>query len=151
MGGNDACRDHHGSSPALVGSFLATQEFVGVVSKLLAGTLFSFPIHPMSSSSLFIKIGTVSAIGFIIQGVALWCAFQAITPIQTGIFFTLSAIATGSHSIGFRPIYLEASPKHAEAISGFGNSIASCASVATPVIIGSFVYHRQSNIQGHHG
>ena len=70
MGGNDACRDHHGSSPALVGSFLATQEFVGVVSKLLAGTLFSFPIHPMSSSSLFIKIGTVSAIGFIIQGVA---------------------------------------------------------------------------------
>ena len=87
MGGNDACRDHHGSSPALVGSFLATQEFVGVVSKLLAGTLFSFPIHTMSSSSLSIKMGTVSAIGFTIQGVALWCAFQAVTPIQTGIFF----------------------------------------------------------------
>lgn len=143
--------NHHGASPALVGSILATQEFVGVVSKLLVGTLFSFSIHTMSSSSLFIKRGTISAIGFIIQGVALWCAFQAVTPIQTGMFFILSAIATGSHSIGFRPIYLEASPKHAGAISGFGNSIASCASVAAPIIIGSSVYHQQSNIQGHHG
>jgi hypothetical protein len=55
------------------------------------------------------------------------------------MFFVISAIAAGSHSVGFRPIYFQASPEHRRAISGFGNSIASCALVLGPVIIGSCI------------
>jgi len=89
----------------------------------------------------------ISAVGFVLQGVALWCAFQAATPSQAGVFFVLSAIAAGSHSVGFRPVYLEASPEHAGAISGFGNTIASCASVLGPVIIGSSIYNQKNGEQ----
>mmetsp|Transcript_234 Transcript_234/g.578 ORF Transcript_234/g.578 Transcript_234/m.578 type:complete len:452 (-) Transcript_234:303-1658(-) len=130
----------HKASPAVVSSILAGQEAIGVASKLLIGTLFSFPSSTMSLSSLFVKRGTISALGFVVQGVALWCAFQAATPNQAGFFFIVSSIAAGFHSVGFRPVYLEASPNHAGAISGFGNSIASCASVLGPMMIGSSIY-----------
>jgi len=129
----------HEASPALVSGILAGQEATSVASKLLVGTLFSFSSKTMSSSSMFMKRGTISAVGFVVQGVALWYAFQAVTPSHAGMFFVISAIAAGSHSVGFRPVYLEASPEHSGAISGFGNSIASCASVLGPVIIGSCI------------
>eukprot|EP00536_Pseudo-nitzschia_multiseries_P016467 jgi/Psemu1/292549/fgenesh1_pg.1121_\ len=130
----------HEASPALVSSILAGQEAIGVVSKLLIGTLVTVPTTTMSSSSLFLKRGTISSVGFVVQGAALWCAFRAVTPHRAGAFFVLSSMAAGFHSVGFRPVYLEASPDHAGAISGFGNSIASCASVLGPILIGSSIY-----------
>jgi len=129
----------HEASPALVSGILAGQEATSVVSKLLVGTLFSFSSNTMSSTSLFVKRGAISALGFLLQGVALWSAFQANTACKSGFFFIISAIAAGSHSVGFRPIYLEVAPHHAGAISGFGNSVASCASVLGPLVIGSCI------------
>ncbi|VEU39078.1 unnamed protein product [Pseudo-nitzschia multistriata] len=132
--------NRHKASPAVVSSILAGQEAVGVASKLLIGTMVSFQSNTMTSSSLFVKRGTISAFGFVLQGIALWYAFQAANPYQAGFFFIVSSIAAGTHSVGFRPVYLEASPPHAGSISGFGNSIASCASVLGPMVIGSSVY-----------
>jgi len=60
----------------------------------------------------------------------------------------LSAVAAGSHSIGYRPIYVEASPDHAGAISGVGNTIASLASVLGPITIGSSVQQQQHDGDG---
>eukprot|EP00537_Pseudo-nitzschia_pungens_P002512 CAMPEP_0172379582 /NCGR_PEP_ID=MMETSP1060-20121228/70002_1 /TAXON_ID=37318 /ORGANISM="Pseudo-nitzschia pungens, Strain cf. cingulata" /LENGTH=499 /DNA_ID=CAMNT_0013107325 /DNA_START=1771 /DNA_END=3270 /DNA_ORIENTATION=+ len=130
----------HNASPALVSTILAGQEAIGVLSKLFVGTVVTVQGSTMSSASLFRKRGTISCAGFVVQGAALWCAFRAKTPQGAGACLVVSAIAAGCHSVGFRPVYLEASPDHSGAISGFGNSIASCASVLGPVLIGSSVY-----------
>jgi hypothetical protein len=131
----------HGASPTLVGAILGTQEAVGVLSKLLIGMVFT------ASSPTFFKRGGASAIGFVIQGLALWACFMAPTPLQAGTCMVMSALAAGSHSIGFRPIYFEASPDHAGSVSGFGNTIASFASVLGPVVVG-FSMQQQQQQQG---
>eukprot|EP00797_Seminavis_robusta_P030340 Sro631_g178400.2 (263) ;mRNA; r:5617-6405 len=118
----------HQASPALVGGILGLQEGVGVLSKVLVGIL----LGGTSASR-----GMASAIGFGIQGFGLWMAFGAAMATEAGAFLLMSAIAVGSHSIGFRPIYVEG--YHAGAVSGFGNSIASFASVLGPLTIGTAV------------
>lgn len=118
----------HHASPTVVGTILGLQEGVGVISKVLVGILLG------SSTNLR---GVASAVGFAIQGIGLWLAFGAVTAETAGLFLLLSAVAVGSHSIGFRPIYVEGA--HAGAVSGFGNTIASFASVMGPLTIGTAV------------
>lgn len=123
----------HSSSQALVGTILGTQEAVGVISKILVGSF-----APSSAPSLSYR-GLASGIGFFVQAICLWAAFQASSEYKAGTYLVLSAIAVGSHSIGFRPIYLEASPENAGSLSGMGNTIASLASALGPLAIGSFI------------
>jgi hypothetical protein len=79
----------------------------------------------------------ISAIAFAVQGTALLAAFSAPTPMMAATMLILSAMAVGAHSIGFRPMYFEACPDHAGAISGMGNTVASLASAIGPVLVGS--------------
>jgi ACS family hexuronate transporter-like MFS transporter len=124
--------EKHGASPSMIGLILGTQEAVGVVSRLLVGMAFS-----SGASSSFARRGVTSALAFLVQGVALLAAFRASTPTMTAIMFVVSAIAVGAHSVGFRPIYFEASPEHAGSVSGLGNTVASLASAVGPVVVGS--------------
>lgn len=124
--------EKHGASPTMVGAILASQEAVGVASRLFVGTSFS-----NDATSSFSKRGWTSAIAFGAQGLAQFAAFRAPTPTLAAAMFVVSAIAVGAHSVGFRPIYFEASPDHAGSVSGLGNTVASLASAIGPVLIGS--------------
>jgi MFS family permease len=124
--------ERHGASPNVIGAILGTQEAIGVVSRLLVGILLT-----SGSASSLAQRGMTSAIAFAVQGIALLAAFSAPTPTMAAIMFVLSAIAVGAHSVGFRPMYFEASPEHAGAISGMGNTVASLASAIGPVLVGS--------------
>ena len=122
--------ERHDASPTTVGAILATQEAIGVMSRLLIGMN-----GPATAS--FTQRGWTSVLAFAIQGFALLAAFRASTAMGASIMFNISAVAVGAHSVGFRPIYFEASPEHAGSISGFGNTVASLASFVGPVAIGS--------------
>jgi len=131
--------EKHGASLTTVGAILATQEAIGVISRLLIGML-----GPATAS--FSQRGWTSVVAFAIQGLALLAAFRAPSALYASIMFNISAVAVGAHSVGFRPIYFEASPEHAGSVSGFGNTIASLASFVGPVLIGSI--HRGWNCVG---
>ncbi|KAL7578237.1 hypothetical protein ACA910_012658 [Epithemia clementina (nom. ined.)] len=121
----------HGASLEMIGLILGCQEAVGVVSKVLVGVWFS------SVKASFRMRGLNSAVAFLIQGLALGSCFLAKHPKHAAVCMIVSSSAAGAHSVGFRPIYFEASAKHAGAISGVGNTIASFASVLGPLVIGS--------------
>jgi sugar phosphate permease len=121
--------DKFGASLTVVGAILATQEAVGVASRLGVGVV--------SPSASFKRRGLTSCLAFAVQGIALLVAFQASTSLMAAVSLTVSAIAVGAHSVGFRPIYLEAAPDHAGSLSGLGNTIASLASAVGPALIGN--------------
>ena len=123
----------HGASQELIGSILGFQEAVGVLSKALVGIWCS------SLPASFQLRGTVSAMAFLVQAGALATCFVAQDWTVAALCMVVSSCAVGAHSIGFRPIYFEASPSHAGAVSGMGNTIASFASILGPVVIGSFI------------
>eukprot|EP00521_Asterionellopsis_glacialis_P021777 CAMPEP_0195315836 /NCGR_PEP_ID=MMETSP0708-20121125/3244_1 /TAXON_ID=33640 /ORGANISM="Asterionellopsis glacialis, Strain CCMP134" /LENGTH=214 /DNA_ID=CAMNT_0040381129 /DNA_START=105 /DNA_END=749 /DNA_ORIENTATION=- len=114
-----------------VGGLLALQEGVGVIAKLGFG-LCDFA----GSQNRWIS----SAIVFASQGIMLWVAFNSPSVQQCACFFTISSICGGGHSIGFRPTYLESgNSEYAGIRSGFGNTIASMAATAGPVVVGAVV------------
>jgi sugar phosphate permease len=119
------------ASPTTIGAILATQEAVGVASRVLVG------LNKASGTAPFRSRGFASAIAFSIQGVAQLAAFQASSHHMAAIMFVIAAAGTGGHSIGFRPMYFEVSPEHAGTVSGFGNTVASLASAIGPAAIGS--------------
>lgn len=127
--------EKHGASPSRIWTILGTQEAIGVVSRLIVGMLFSSSKKDNTSLRPFSSRGWTSCIAFVIQSIAIGSAFAAFNTFQASIMFVVSAVAVGAHSVGFRPIYLEASPDHAGSISGFGNTIASFASAIGPVIV----------------
>lgn len=119
-----------GASLTVVGAILATQEAVGVISRLSVGMA-------SSSRASFGMRGITSCLAFVVQGVALLLAFRANSSMVAAALLVVSAVAVGAHSIGFRPIYMEAAPDHAGSISGLGNTIASLASAVGPILIGN--------------
>eukprot|EP00934_Nitzschia_sp_Nitz4_P000615 Nitzschia sp. Nitz4//scaffold30_size153850//29989//31260//NITZ4_002764-RA/size153850-processed-gene-0.35-mRNA-1//-1//CDS//3329547220//615//frame0 len=123
----------HQSSPVWVGVILGSQEAVGVCSKVLVGTILS------SVAPTFYNRGRASAIGFFVQGIFLCATFFSSTDVYAGACLILAALAVGSHSIGFRPVYVEASPDHAGSVSGVGNTVASFASVMGLMTVGTLV------------
>lgn len=130
--------EQHGASPNMMGAILGTQEAIGVVSRLLVGVLLTGSTTSSTGwASSFVRRGMISAIAFAVQGTALLAAFSAPTPMMAATMLVLSAMAVGAHSIGFRPMYFEACPDHAGAISGMGNTVASLASAIGPVLVGS--------------
>lgn len=124
--------EQYGASPSRTGTMLAVQEAVGVVSRLLVGTC----IGNRQTTPSFMQRGLTSAGAFLVQGVAQYAAFSSTTSFGAASMLVVSAVAVGAHSIGFRPVYYEAAPPHAGAVSGLGNTIASLASIAGPATVG---------------
>uniref|UniRef100_A0A7R9WM97 Major facilitator superfamily (MFS) profile domain-containing protein n=1 Tax=Craspedostauros australis TaxID=1486917 RepID=A0A7R9WM97_9STRA len=127
---------HHGVSPSWVGILLGMQEAIGFFSRIFLSVHMSGR-ELKSKRAMGIYRATVSVTSFVVQAMALKFAFGASAAIwQTVAGFMISALASGGHSIGYRPFYLEMNDKHSGSISGFGNTLASMASIAGPVLLG---------------
>eukprot|EP00538_Stauroneis_constricta_P000784 CAMPEP_0119555424 /NCGR_PEP_ID=MMETSP1352-20130426/7640_1 /TAXON_ID=265584 /ORGANISM="Stauroneis constricta, Strain CCMP1120" /LENGTH=519 /DNA_ID=CAMNT_0007602183 /DNA_START=206 /DNA_END=1765 /DNA_ORIENTATION=- len=131
----------HEVSPSMVGILLGSQEAVGFFSRILLSVYMSGKGYAKSKHALRNYRAAVSTVTFLVQAAAMKYAMgtQSTMLWQTVAGFIVAAMASGGHSIGYRPFYLEMNDHFAGSISGFGNTLASMASIVGPVMLGMAV------------
>lgn len=119
------------------GVYLVWPELVGTAVRFLAAAFADRHLLQAGRASLHSVRRWASAAAFMLQGLFLTMAVRQEAPLPCALLLVAASASAGLHSCGFKANYLDLTTEHSGALAGVGNTLASVASAAMPVVTSS--------------